>query len=672
MQPGGRAPVELDLSDDWVDAGNTQEDDEGSLPPPLRVVKAGPSFESTKSSTKEPEIPPLLMVGPPDGTSRTSSESQRSFEKISLDPEKEDQVARQQSSQPARSNNPFHRGKSSDKIPLATVEPQEESSADIWAELSANPSPSTSHPPQLPDVRSLHGFSDLSVSGNPGLQPGKESELPNSNIPQYHAEDHLISFDEPSQYQEKLHAAPFASDRVEARTEARQNETLLESNDTDAVQNNSLHPPPEPSLQQSEPKTQEPDISPPVQSPRPTAAEANPPRSLKRSESFEARVNKQRSETYEIKHIRWLDAKSPEIRTTPILVQNANGPCPLLALVNALTLSTPPTLNTALVETLRVREQVSLGLLLDAVFDELMSGRRGDAAQELPDVSDLYSFLITLHTGMNVNPRFIPVTKEVPSLVDGLDAPTSLHDHRRPGGFEETKEMSLYSTFAVPLIHGWLPPMLHPIFHALKRSAVTYEDAQNLLFREEELEDKVQQAGLNHDEQQLLEDIATIKYFLSSSATQLTGYGLDTITEALAPGSIAILFRNDHFGTLYRNPRTGQLLHLVTDMGYAGHEEVVWESLVDVSGEGSEFYSGDFRPVGHLTSNTSQQAYSQTRQDESGWTTVGRSNCQNSLQRATPTKQPAPPQREPEYNPSPSKNNEQEDAANAHAKQLQE
>ena len=392
-----------------------------------------------------------------------------------------------------------------------------------------------------------------------------------------------------------------------------------------------------------------------------------------------ATARNQRSETYSIKHITWVDSITASPRTSPIMVQNANGPCPLLALVNALTLSTPANTNTALIETLRVREQVSLGLLLDAVFDELMSGRRGDAAQELPDVGELYTFLVTLHTGMNVNPRFVPSHLQTLNVMDASDEipPTTPHDFRRPGGFEETTEMKLYSTFSIPLIHGWLPPRNHPAFAALTRSARTYEDAQNLMFREEELEDKLQQQGLNPDEQLQLEDIASIKYFLSSSATQLTGYGLDTITEALLPGSIAILFRNDHFGTLYKHPKSGQLLTLVTDMGYAGHDEVVWESLVDVRGEGSEFFSGDFRPVGSSPS---------VQREDDGWRTVSRpgrkntnqqqrsltaTNPQGALTLSNPQRLPTPPF-DQDFDPPMSPNTEQEDHDLALAMQLQE
>ncbi|EGP85521.1 uncharacterized protein MYCGRDRAFT_46275, partial [Zymoseptoria tritici IPO323] len=286
------------------------------------------------------------------------------------------------------------------------------------------------------------------------------------------------------------------------------------------------------------------------------------------------RNERQRNEHYQIKHINWLDTSSDGqggYRKSPVLTQTANGPCPLLALVNALVLSTPRDLETALITTLRSREQVSLGLLLDAVFDELTSDRRGDTAQALPDVSDLYAFLLALHTGMNVNPRF-----------------------SKAGSFEETREMRLYSTFGIPLIHGWTAPKDTPVFLAFQRSAPTFEDAQNIQFMEAELEDKLRQEGLSFQEQQTLEDIATIKSFLQTWPTQLTDHGLEMIAGCLKPGQIAILFRNDHFSTIYKEPQHGALMTLVTDAGYSSHEEIVWESLVDVSGAACEMFSGDF------------------------------------------------------------------------------
>lgn len=338
-----------------------------------------------------------------------------------------------------------------------------------------------------------------------------------------------------------------------------------------------------------------------------------------------------KTETYQVKNINWHDAASGKNpRKSPILIQNANGPCPLMALVNALTITTPVSADDAvLVNTLRTREQISLDLLLDAVFDELMSERRTAPDQALPDVTELYSFLKGLHTGMNVNPRFIP-TEETEKAFKRTSL-THLHPTERgdliPGTFEDTQEMAFYRIFQVPLIHGWLPSKGDSVYGALERHAESYEDAQNIMFREEELEDKLSNAngeGLTEEEQALYQDILSIKSFLYAAATQLTPWGLEVITKAMRPGSVAILFRNDHFSTLYRHPQTLQILTLVTDAGYAGHQEVVWESLVDVNGEKSEFFSGDFRVVGGPSQGDQSAASggASTSNEQGKWTTV--------------------------------------------------
>ncbi|KAL6855524.1 hypothetical protein ACO1O0_006673 [Amphichorda felina] len=330
-----------------------------------------------------------------------------------------------------------------------------------------------------------------------------------------------------------------------------------------------------------------------------------------------------KSETYQVKKIKWHDANSIQNpRVSPILVQNANGPCPLVALVNALSLTTPADVSdNSLVAVLRSREQISLNLLLDAVFEELMSPRRTNADAALPDVGELYAFLVSLHTGMNVNPRFMP-TSAMRAAYERTNL-TNLNSNERasliPGTFENTHEMGLYATFKIPLIHGWLPPTSDPAYGALERQAQTYEDAQNLLFREEELEYKLSSSeGLTGTEQQLYQDIVTIKNFLESSATQLTAWGIQVISRAIRPGTFAILFRNDHFSTLYCHPQTKELVTLVTDDGYRSHDEVVWESLVDINGERTQYLSGDFKVVGSGSSN-SFGGYSE---DQGEWTTV--------------------------------------------------
>lgn len=169
------------------------------------------------------------------------------------------------------------------------------------------------------------------------------------------------------------------------------------------------------------------------------------------------------------------------------------------------------------------------------------------------------------------------------------------------GTFLQTADIRLYSTFGVPLIHGWLASWSSPEHAALNRIAKYHEDIQLLPFRKQELEDRVMQGqSLSPEEEQKMADIQTIQKFVEiDNATQLSPFGLTQLTTQLEPGSVSIFFRNDHFSTLYKHPQSHQLYTLVTDAGYANHAEVVWESVVDVTGFNSEFLSGDFRAVSH-------------------------------------------------------------------------
>ncbi|KAE8383786.1 hypothetical protein BDV26DRAFT_250794 [Aspergillus bertholletiae] len=316
-------------------------------------------------------------------------------------------------------------------------------------------------------------------------------------------------------------------------------------------------------------------------------SELSQPASGTRVTEVEAkRQHEQRSETYSVRHVNWTDATG-KLRDCPILAQNKNGPCPLLALVNALVLRSNSDSQPPIVRALQTREQISLGLLIEALFDELTTCLGPD--DELPDIEALSRFLTMLHTGMNVNPR---LTLETSDSV---------------GTFLETSDLKFYGTFGVPLLHGWVAEPSTEAEGALTRVAQFYEDIQLLPFRKQELEDRVFEGGsLTPEEEQSMKDIHIIQHFTEvDNATQLSTFGIQHLANKLPPGSLSILFRNDHFSTLYKHPQNHQLFTLVTDAGYSHRAEIVWESLVDVNGSQSGFFAGDFRPVGHTSTGAS-------------------------------------------------------------------
>lgn len=141
--------------------------------------------------------------------------------------------------------------------------------------------------------------------------------------------------------------------------------------------------------------------------------------SRKLSPTEEARQKDQRAETYSIRQINWTNREG-KLLQSPILVQNKNGPCPLLALINALVLLADPNTEPPIVRALKTREQISLGLLIEALFEELTTCLGPD--KEFPDIEALSQFLTMLHTGMNVNPRLTLVSERAQAELAGLKA----------------------------------------------------------------------------------------------------------------------------------------------------------------------------------------------------------------------------------------------------------
>ncbi|KAK7536520.1 hypothetical protein IWX49DRAFT_260043 [Phyllosticta citricarpa] len=584
---GSRSNSSASETSDWEEPGDS--DDE--VPAPLKVV-AG-RRQSSIAANKDATLPAPLRVGPPSGSP---------VPRISV----EDQ----------------------DRPPLPEVktpEPDAKKEEPLKSEDSPkkDESPSIQHRPTIP-LQSQNPYLRLQTTGQSNddgeRKPFWEGsaaaevqqepvEMPLDNSTPIDAFSRMSLGEQKPQGQEShLLDAPVEEERGHG------NQKLGTQGESSQAAATSLETKAEPEARTAPvaPPAEEQEI-PPALPPRraqddiPPPKPARPQEASPTAETPSSQQSRQRREHYSIRHVRWLDSRTNKLRHAPVLTQNANGPCPLLALVNALILNAPEGRQTPLMETLENRETVSLGLLLDAVFEELMSGPNSAAAQSLPDVGDLYAFLLALHTGMNVNPRFV----------------TS--DSSGAGDFEQTREMRLYSTFGVPLIHGWLPPRESRAYFAFDRRAKTYEDAQNVQFHKEELDAKLTSTGLSEEEQALYEDLLTIEDFFRSYSTQLTDHGLEVMRKTLKSGQIAILFRNDHFSTVYKHPKTGRILSLVTDAGYASHEEIVWESLVDVKGQGSELFSGDFRPVSHGQQgdkSTGERRNDPVVDDDSGWQPV--------------------------------------------------
>jgi ubiquitin carboxyl-terminal hydrolase MINDY-1/2 len=259
-----------------------------------------------------------------------------------------------------------------------------------------------------------------------------------------------------------------------------------------------------------------------------------------------------------------------------ILLQNENGPCPLLAACNALLLrgdvDFPPSC---------VRNSVAslddvTNMLADQALRHLQTTNHAAAveSQLLPEhhhqqqdeqhdyfLHELLTHIPTFQYGMDVNPSF----------TCGID------------GYEPTAQLSAFDMLRVKLVHGWLvdPNSQIETYHAVGSECYNSLVERIIGAREAAAELEAVQVRLSlasasdggdrgsFDELQrratkLAEQVTRgtlIDDFLNSASHQLTDYGLSVLHEQIREGEMVVFFRNNHFGTLTKHKGTqGQAL----------------------------------------------------------------------------------------------------------------
>lgn len=120
-------------------------------------------------------------------------------------------------------------------------------------------------------------------------------------------------------------------------------------------------------------------------------------------------------------------------RTTPIILQNDNGPCPLLAICNVLLLKNNINLSPDVAE---VSQEKLLSLVAERLIDSNSNVEDKDAGyveNQQQNIADAIDLLPRLATGIDVNIKF-----------------TRIDD------FEFTRECAIFDLLDIPLYHGWI------------------------------------------------------------------------------------------------------------------------------------------------------------------------------------------------------------------------
>ncbi|CAI4476270.1 BBL_G0019250.mRNA.1.CDS.1 [Saccharomyces cerevisiae] len=247
-----------------------------------------------------------------------------------------------------------------------------------------------------------------------------------------------------------------------------------------------------------------------------------------------------------------------------ILLQNGQGECALIALANVLLISPAHARYAQEISRLvRGKETVTLNELVQTLADMGVQNPNGTDV----DKQQLLQILPQLYSGLNINPEF-------------------------NGSFEDGVEMSIFRLYNVGIVHGWIIDGDNDPNSYEHVSKYSYMGAQKVLVQSYEIQKNNAQF---ENSEQIQSDAPYLKSFLARSATQLTEYGLNHLREILVERSYAVLFRNDHFCTLYKN--NGELFTLVTDPTYRNRKDINWQSLKSVNGSQDSYYTGNFIPT---------------------------------------------------------------------------
>jgi len=252
-----------------------------------------------------------------------------------------------------------------------------------------------------------------------------------------------------------------------------------------------------------------------------------------------------------------------------ILLQNSNGPCPLLALANVLILRnalTLPASNRA-TNTITYEELVSLigGLALDRQSSSSSSSSTSSAVVgEAANLQSVIDLLPGLSQGLDVNPKFC----------HGVT------------GYEYTEALTVFDLFGVELVHGWLLDPSDPQFEMFKN--LSYNQLVELVISADTISSSSSPPAPSSPKQSSLASMNAVRghlarSFLDTSSHQLTYPGLTSLHTHLPQNSTSVFFRNNHFAPLFKHD--DKLLLLVTDQGYANVPSVVWEVLGNIDGD---------------------------------------------------------------------------------------
>ena len=255
-------------------------------------------------------------------------------------------------------------------------------------------------------------------------------------------------------------------------------------------------------------------------------------------------------------------------KASVVVMQSVNGPCPVLALSNALLLkgvwTSVSNSSSPSVRAEELRKKLLQQLLVSRDRVEFVSPHERDGSVKtiagvMSDEDEVEKQRVRLqNSGEEILRRFYA----------GLDVSPCFG---YVDGFDGQQDALLFALAGVRLFHSWFLTTDNVEFAQLRDKS--YDELTVLVAT-----DNAENAEL----------VTLIRRFLDHYVNQVTPEGLQEVHRTMAEGEVAVLFLNNHFGTIVK--LGDKLLRLASDESFADKPYCVFEVIWDEDGRWTNSY----------------------------------------------------------------------------------
>ena len=153
------------------------------------------------------------------------------------------------------------------------------------------------------------------------------------------------------------------------------------------------------------------------------------------------------NQTYKVKRVKFLG------RDVPIFCQNLNGPCPLLAIANLLSLTNRLPADNVSAASTSLSTSRLLSVVAEVVLDSNKLGDGSDSNGAEPSGGGHYNDQDRVEFQANLRQNIADCLEVLGRMNVGIDVNVRFHT---VFGFEATQEVAAFDVLDIPLVHGWL------------------------------------------------------------------------------------------------------------------------------------------------------------------------------------------------------------------------